>query len=82
MRSAVLPRKCGATGRSSNPGDAHSGRRFDSARVHVGVALDETIVMSDRSLQVRRRVDRLLTELAAIAPPGRRESLQARIERA
>jgi uncharacterized membrane protein len=48
----------------------------------VGVALDETIAMSDRSLQVRRRVDRLLTELVAIAPPGRRECLQCRLERA
>ena len=48
---------------------------------YVGVALDETIAMSDSSLQVRRRVDRLLTELVAIAPPGRRESLQARLER-
>jgi uncharacterized membrane protein len=48
---------------------------------YVGVALDETIAMSDSSLQVRRRVDRLLTELVAIAPPGRLESLQARLER-
>jgi uncharacterized membrane protein len=46
---------------------------------NVGVALDETIAMSERSLQVRRRVDRLLTELVAIAPPGRRESLQSRM---
>jgi uncharacterized membrane protein len=49
---------------------------------YVGVALDETIAMSDRSLQVRRRVDRLLAELVAIAPPRRRECLQARMERA
>ena len=48
---------------------------------YVGVALDETIAISDSSLQVRRRVDRLLTELVAIAPPGRRESLQARLDR-
>ena len=48
---------------------------------YVGVALDETIAMSDSSLEVRRRVDRLLTELVAIAPPGRRESLQARLDR-
>ena len=49
---------------------------------YVGVALDETIAMSAASLQVRPRVDRLLTELVAIAPPGRREPLQARLERA
>lgn len=48
---------------------------------YVGVALDETIAMSDSSWQVRRRGDRLLTELVAIAPPGRLESLQARLER-
>ena len=48
---------------------------------YVGVALDETIAMRDSSLQVRRRVDRLLTELVAIAPPGRRESLEARLVR-
>lgn len=35
----------------------------------------ETIAMSHSSLQVRRRVGRLLTELVAIAPPGRRECL-------
>jgi hypothetical protein len=52
------------------------------ATLRVGVALDETNVLSRRSLQVRRRVDRLLAELVAIAPPGRRECLQARIERA
>lgn len=49
---------------------------------YVGVALDETIAISDRSLLVRRRVDRLLAELVAIAPPGRRECLRARMERA
>jgi uncharacterized membrane protein len=49
---------------------------------HVGVALDETIAMSADSLQVRRRVDRLLTDLIAIAPPRRRECLQAQLERA
>jgi uncharacterized membrane protein len=45
---------------------------------YVGVALDETIASSGSSEQVRRRVDRLLTELAAIAPAARREALQAR----
>ena len=46
---------------------------------YVTVALDETIAISDRSLQVRRRAERLLTELVASAPPGRRECLQSRI---
>jgi hypothetical protein len=31
---------------------------------------------------MRRRVDRLLAGLVAIAPPGRRESMQAQMERA
>jgi uncharacterized membrane protein len=48
---------------------------------YVGVALHETIAISGSSAQVRRRVDRLLTDLVAIAPPGRRECLQARLER-
>lgn len=48
---------------------------------YVGVALDETIAISGSSAQVRRRVDRLLTDLVAIAPPGRRECLQACLER-
>jgi uncharacterized membrane protein len=55
--------------------------RLASWEDYVGVALDETIAMSDHSLQVRRRLDRLLTELVAIAPPGRRECLQARLEK-
>jgi hypothetical protein len=42
----------------------------------------ETIALSAASSQVRRRVDRLLTELVATAPPGRRECLEARVERA
>ena len=48
---------------------------------YVGTALDETIEASLSQAQVRRRVDRLLTDLVAIAPPGRRESLQTRLER-
>jgi uncharacterized membrane protein len=48
---------------------------------YVGAALDETIDASGSQAQVRRRVDRLLTDLVAIAPPGRRESLQTRLER-
>jgi uncharacterized membrane protein len=48
---------------------------------YVGVALDETIEAAGSQAQVRRRIDRLLTELIAIAPPGRRESLQARLQR-
>jgi uncharacterized membrane protein len=48
----------------------------------VGVALDETIAMIDRSLQVRRRVDRLARRARSDRAAGRRESLQARMERA
>jgi uncharacterized membrane protein len=49
---------------------------------YVGVALDETIEVSSAHGQVRRRLDRLLTDLVAIAPAGRQESLEARLERA
>ena len=48
---------------------------------YVGVALDETIAASGSQAQVRRRVDRLLTDLIAIATPGRREALQTRLDR-
>jgi uncharacterized membrane protein len=48
---------------------------------YVGVALDETIEASGPQAQVRRRIERLLTDLIEIAPPGRRESVQARLAR-
>ena len=48
---------------------------------YVGVALDETIDASGSQTQVRRRIERLLTELLAIAPAGRQESLQTRLGR-
>ena len=49
---------------------------------YVGVALDEIIALDRASPLVGGRVDRLLTELVAIAPAGREEALQARLERA
>jgi uncharacterized membrane protein len=49
---------------------------------YVGVALDEIIVIADASPLVRQRVDRLLTELVAIAPAGCEEALNTRLERA
>jgi len=49
---------------------------------YVAVALDEIIVMAGSSWQVRRRMDRLLTDLIAIAPSERAEALRARVERA
>jgi uncharacterized membrane protein len=48
---------------------------------YVAVALDEIIAIAGSSWQVRRRVDRLLADLIAIAPADRAEALQARIER-
>jgi uncharacterized membrane protein len=49
---------------------------------YVAVALDEIIAIDGFSAQVRRRVERLLTDLIAIAPAGRADVLRARIERA
>jgi uncharacterized membrane protein len=49
---------------------------------YVAVALDEIIAVAGSSWQVRPRIDRLLTELLAIAPAGRAEALQTREERA
>jgi hypothetical protein len=37
------------------------------------------IAVSQSSFQVRRRIDRLITEPVAIAPPGRGACLEARI---
>jgi uncharacterized membrane protein len=49
---------------------------------YVAIALDEIIAMAGSSWQVRRRMDRLLTDLSAIAPAERAEALRARTERA
>jgi uncharacterized membrane protein len=71
-----------AVGTVRNPdGQARVLLRLPTWEDYVGVALDETIAMSGSSAQVRQRVDRLLTDLVAIAPPGRRACLQARLER-
>jgi uncharacterized membrane protein len=48
---------------------------------YVAVALDEIIAIADRSSQVRPRVNQLLTELIAIAPADRAETLQGRLRR-
>jgi uncharacterized membrane protein len=48
---------------------------------YVAVALDEIIAIAGSSWQVRRRVDRLLASLISIAPAGRAETLQTRIDR-
>jgi hypothetical protein len=45
----------------------------------VTVAVDEITATASSSRPVRERVDRLLTELIAIAPAGRAEALQARV---
>jgi uncharacterized membrane protein len=49
---------------------------------YVAVALDEIIAIAGSSSHVRLRIDRLLTELLAIAPADFAEALQVRIERA
>jgi uncharacterized membrane protein len=49
---------------------------------YVAVALDEIIASARSSWQVRRRLDRLLTDLIAIAPAEHAEALRARTERA
>jgi uncharacterized membrane protein len=48
---------------------------------YVAVALDEIIAIAGASWQVRRRVERLLASMIAMAPAGRAEALQTRIDR-
>ena len=48
---------------------------------YLTVALDEIIATASSSWPVQRRVDRLLTDLIAIAPAERAEALRVRIER-
>jgi uncharacterized membrane protein len=47
---------------------------------YVGVAVDEIISMGLASIQVRRRMSRLLEGLLAIAPPEPRRPLEDRLE--
>jgi uncharacterized membrane protein len=56
--------------------------RLPSWEDYVSVALDEIIAIVGSSPLVRRRVERLLTELVAIAPADREPALEARLERA
>jgi uncharacterized membrane protein len=46
---------------------------------YVGVALDEIIGMRPDSIQVRRRLGRLLEDLLLAAPPQHREAVEARL---
>jgi uncharacterized membrane protein len=55
--------------------------RLPSWEDYVSVALDEIIAIAGASPLVRRRIERLLTELLAIAPASREDALQARLER-
>jgi uncharacterized membrane protein len=53
--------------------------RLPSWDDYVSVSLDEIIANVGSSPLVRRRIERLLTELAAIAPADREEALRARL---
>jgi uncharacterized membrane protein len=75
----MMRRELGVGTISGRDGQPRVLLRLPTWEDYVGVALDETIAMRAVSLQVGRRVDRLLTELVAIAPPGRGECLQARL---
>jgi uncharacterized membrane protein len=46
---------------------------------YVALAFDELIDMGAGHVQVRRRLERLLRDLIALAPPSRREPLQTRL---
>jgi uncharacterized membrane protein len=46
---------------------------------YVGVALDEIIAIGSSSVQVERRMARLLADLAAVVRSGRQKPLQARL---
>jgi uncharacterized membrane protein len=46
---------------------------------YVGLAVDEIISMGSGSLQVQRRLERLLEDLAALAPPQRRAAVECRL---
>jgi uncharacterized membrane protein len=46
---------------------------------YVGLALDEIVSTSSTSLQVRRRLERLLVDLIAFAPPQRRAAVERRL---
>jgi uncharacterized membrane protein len=46
---------------------------------YVGIALDEIIIVGSASLQVRRRLKRLLEDVVALAPPQRRAAAERRL---
>jgi uncharacterized membrane protein len=46
---------------------------------YVSVALDEILSTGSTSIQVRRRLPRLLEELAEVAPPQHREPIELRL---
>jgi uncharacterized membrane protein len=48
---------------------------------YVGLALDELVGSVTSSPQVRARLERLLVDLIALAPPARREALESRLLR-
>jgi Predicted membrane protein (DUF2254) len=48
---------------------------------YLGTALDEIISMATGSVQVQRRTERLLANLAGIAPPQQFPGIQTRPER-
>ena len=60
-------------------GEPRVSLRLPSWEEYVAVALDEIIAIAGASLQVRGRIERMLTELLAIAPEARAESLRARM---
>jgi len=47
---------------------------------YVGLALDEVLSIGLRSLQIRRRLERLLAELHDLAPPDRRAAVRRRLD--
>lgn len=46
---------------------------------YVGLAVDEIISMDSGSIQVQGRLERLLEDLAALAPPQRRAAVERRL---
>ena len=48
---------------------------------YVGLAIDEVIDSSSASTQARARIERLLADLIALAPPTRRDPLESRLLR-
>jgi uncharacterized membrane protein len=48
---------------------------------YLALALDEAMAFGENSPQVHRRIARMMMDLIEIAPPGRREPLERRLER-